>query len=68
MTNKSRLSLFSAAYLIAGAILFGADAISRGGSYCGVLGAIFLTIGVLLSLWEPLKKGLSFVFREKDPS
>ena len=68
MTNKSRPSLFSLAYLIAGAILFGADAISRGGSYCGVLGAIFLTIGVLLSLWEPLKKGLSFVFRDKDPS
>lgn len=68
MTNKSRLSLFSAAYLIAGAILFGADAVSHGGSYCGVLGAIFLTIGVLLSLWEPLKKALSFVFREKDPS
>lgn len=68
MTNKSRLSLFSLAYLIAGAILWAGDAVSRGGSYCGVLGAIFLTIGVLLSLWEPLKKGLSFVFREKDPS
>ncbi|MBQ1962727.1 MAG: hypothetical protein II369_01255 [Clostridia bacterium] len=68
MTNKSRIALFSAAYLIAGAILWGADAVSHGGSDCGVVGVILLTVGILLSLWEPIKKGLSFVFQEKDPS
>lgn len=68
MTSKIRLVLFSLAYLISGAILWAGDAISRGGSYCGVVGVIFLAVGVLLSLWEPLKKGLAFVFRSKDPS
>ena len=68
MTNNGTRYLFSAAYLIAGAILWAGDAISHGGSYCGVIGMVFLTAGILLSLWQPLKKGFSFVFQSKDPS
>ena len=68
MTNDMKLPLFSATYLIAGAILWAGDAISQGGSYCGVVGMIFLTVGILLSLWHPLKKGFAFVFQSKDPS
>ena len=68
MTSKIRLVLFSLAYLIAGAILLAADAISRGGSWCGVLGMCFLAIGIILSVRTPLKRFFGFVFRSNDPS
>lgn len=60
-------TVVSAAYLIAGAILFAADAISRGGSWCGVLGMCFLAIGIILSVRTPLKRFFEFVFRSNDP-
>lgn len=68
MTNKIRSTILATAYLIAGAILFAADTISHGGSYCGVLGIIALIVGTLLSLKEPLKKILCFIFQSADPS
>ena len=68
MTNNRTLPFFSAAYLIAGAVLWAGDAISQGGSYCGVVGAVFLTVGVLLSVVHPIKKFFGFVFKPQDPS
>ena len=68
MSNNMKLPLFSAAYLIAGAILWAGDAISQGGSYCGVVGIVFLTVGVLLSIAHPIKKFFGFVFHQQDPS
>ena len=68
MTNKASLPFFSAAYLIAGAVLWAGDAISQGGSYCGVVGFVFLTVGVLLSIAHPIKKFFGFVFHPQDPS
>ena len=61
-------TVVSAAYLIAGAILFAADAISQGGNWCGVLGMCFLAIGIILSVRTPLKRFFEFVFRPNDPS
>ena len=68
MTNKTSLPFFSAAYLIAGAVLWAGDAISQGGSYCGVVGILFLAVGVLLSVAHPIKKFFGFVFHPQDPS
>jgi hypothetical protein len=68
MTNNRTLPFFSAAYLIAGAVLWAGDAISHGGSYCGVVGMIFLTVGILLSLWKPLKKTFAFIFQSQTNS
>ena len=68
MTNDMKLPFFSAAYLIAGAVLWAGDAISQGGSYCGVVGIVFLAVGILLSAAVPLKKFFGFVFPPQDPS
>ena len=62
-----RNAVFSAAYLVSGAILFSCASLSNGGDYCGIVGMIFLCIGTLLSLWEPIKKWFS-VLRKQYPS
>ena len=62
------LTLLAAAYLISGAILIAADAISRGGSYCGVVGTVLGGVGILLSVRSPLQRMLAFLFKSDDPS
>ena len=49
-----RSAVFSVAYLISGAILLACDILSNGG-YCGMIGTIFLGVGVLISVWKPIK-------------
>ena len=62
-----RNAIFSAAYLISGAILLAGASLSNGGDYCGIIGVIFLCLGILLSLWEPIKKWFR-ILRNQSPS
>ncbi len=62
-----RNAIFSAAYLLSGAILLAASTISNGG-YFDLLGIFFLVIGILLSVWEPLKKWVRGIRQNADPS
>ncbi len=62
-----RSAIFSAAYLVSGAILLSYASLSSGGDYCGIVGTIFLCVGILLSLWEPIKKWFR-ILRNQSPS